>query len=235
MSQAQDYFDICPGLRHEAGNVHYSLRRYFVDTFFEIETRQLKADGLVLDLGGNKLDKRGCFDVSRREFEVLYANISDAKSPDVVCDAENLPFKDGVFSGVICGELLEHVERPEAVLAEAFRVLKSDGRILITCPFLFRVHGDPYDFYRYTEFCWQKMLERAGFSEIHVQPQGRFYSVLFDALRDWLRERKGWKGLKKNRKLVRWLRRLALERDGGITSNILNSYTTGYGITAKKG
>ncbi len=47
--------------------------------------------------------------------------------------AEHLPFRP-VFDTVILGEVLEHVLDPEAVLAEAIRVLKWNGRVIVTVP-----------------------------------------------------------------------------------------------------
>jgi SAM-dependent methyltransferase len=40
-------------------------------------------------------------------------------------DGENLPFKDKEFDFVICNQVLEHVENPEAFLREQMRVSKS--------------------------------------------------------------------------------------------------------------
>jgi SAM-dependent methyltransferase len=45
----------------------------------------------------------------------------------VVGDAGRLPFRDGVFDGVFCSNLLEHVRDPAGVLAEIGRVLRPGG------------------------------------------------------------------------------------------------------------
>ncbi|MEM6885409.1 MAG: methyltransferase domain-containing protein [Verrucomicrobiota bacterium] len=224
----------CPGQEVEAGNIHYSLRRYFVDCFYQREVSALPEGGVILDVGGNKKDKRGCFNISNTQHDVIYANLSDAKSPDVICDAARLPFKDGLFKAVICGELLEHVADPASVVREAWRVLMPGGAILITCPFMFRVHGDPYDFARYTGYYWEELMRELSFTDIKVEPQGRFYSVLYDSLRDWLREREGWRRVKRSKMVVKGLREKALKSDETLDSDMLKSYTTGYGIKAVK-
>jgi ubiquinone/menaquinone biosynthesis C-methylase UbiE len=46
-------------------------------------------------------------------------------------DASALPFKRSSFDVVYCRYLLEHVQDPEMVIREAFRVLKHNGRIFI--------------------------------------------------------------------------------------------------------
>ncbi|MCW5725686.1 MAG: methyltransferase domain-containing protein [Maricaulaceae bacterium] len=49
-------------------------------------------------------------------------------------DAGRLPFADASFDRVICSEVLEHVDDPEAVLAEIIRVLKPDGLVAVSVP-----------------------------------------------------------------------------------------------------
>ncbi|MEM3861980.1 MAG: methyltransferase domain-containing protein, partial [Thermoplasmatales archaeon] len=50
----------------------------------------------------------------------------------VQCDAEQLPYKSKSFNTVVISEILEHVNNPEAVVAEAVRVARK--RVLITTP-----------------------------------------------------------------------------------------------------
>lgn len=47
-------------------------------------------------------------------------------------DAEELPFPDGSFDAVVMNFGLLHLGRPDKALAEAHRVLRSDGRIAFT-------------------------------------------------------------------------------------------------------
>lgn len=45
-----------------------------------------------------------------------------------------LPFKDNTFDVVFWGDNVEHLFKPEKVLAEIRRVLKIDGRLVLSCP-----------------------------------------------------------------------------------------------------
>ncbi len=49
-------------------------------------------------------------------------------------DAERIPFPRDFFDSVFAGELIEHVVNPEKFLAEANRVLKKNGVLIITTP-----------------------------------------------------------------------------------------------------
>lgn len=49
-------------------------------------------------------------------------------------DAEDLPFKDASFDTVLCSEVLEHLENDKKALIEVSRILKRNGRVIISVP-----------------------------------------------------------------------------------------------------
>jgi len=52
----------------------------------------------------------------------------------VAADAARLPFKPGVFSQVICSEVIEHLPDDRTALREMAAVLKTHGSLLLTFP-----------------------------------------------------------------------------------------------------
>ncbi len=46
----------------------------------------------------------------------------------------HIPFKDGTFDLIICSEVLEHLFRPEHIVAEIHRLLTIDGIGIVTVP-----------------------------------------------------------------------------------------------------
>ena len=216
----------------------YSLRRYFVDEFHFRYVPALPPGSRVLDLGGNKIRKRGQFDIEHYDLRVVYANLSTAKQPDVQADATCLPFHDGYFDAVVCSELLEHVPNPSVVLSEAHRVLRDGGTLLICVPFLHRIHGDPYDFGRYTDHYWLCVLQEIGFHDVVIEQQGLFFSVLADFFKQYLSE----VGFRRPfGRVARWLMfrfqrwSLKREQDPRVQAHpFLRSFTTGFGIVAVK-
>lgn len=51
---------------------------------------------------------------------------------------------------IIGTELLEHLPNPALFFQRANDLLNDQGRILISFPFLFKIHADPDDYFRYT-------------------------------------------------------------------------------------
>lgn len=49
-------------------------------------------------------------------------------------DASNMPFEDEIFDTIIMNDAMEHVDKPEKVLEECYRVLKKDGKLYLNFP-----------------------------------------------------------------------------------------------------
>jgi SAM-dependent methyltransferase len=69
---------------------------------------------------------------------------------DVAANAESLPFPANLFQRVECDAVLEHVRRPEQVMAEIARVLAPGGYLHLVTPFCHPFHEYPKDYRRYT-------------------------------------------------------------------------------------
>ena len=153
-----------------------SVRRYFIDQFF-FSKRNL-INGKVIDIGGKKIKKRGLFDISEFSKDITYVNIEKNDKPDILADASSIPLPNESFDTAIMGELLEHVPDPLAVLKEAYRLLKPNGIVLATVPFMYPIHADPFDYGRYTESFWKRAKDLVGFKKIEIEKQGSMFAVL---------------------------------------------------------
>jgi SAM-dependent methyltransferase len=68
----------------------------------------------------------------------------------VAADAHHLPFVGGLFRRIECDAVLEHVRRPEQVMAEMCRVLAPGGYLHVVTPFCHPFHEYPKDYRRFT-------------------------------------------------------------------------------------
>jgi ubiquinone/menaquinone biosynthesis C-methylase UbiE len=71
----------------------------------------------------------------QKEAEALAKQLDLSDRFSFLCaDAGELPYADESFDTAIMNDAMEHVDRPEAVLLEIFRVLRKGGRLYINFP-----------------------------------------------------------------------------------------------------
>lgn len=84
--------------------------------------------------------------------------------PDAfLCDLTSIPKPDASYDSILCNAVLEHVPDPEGVMAEFHRLLRDDGTLVVSVPFLQPFHPTPFDFRRYTRSGLEQLAERNGF------------------------------------------------------------------------
>jgi ubiquinone/menaquinone biosynthesis C-methylase UbiE len=148
-------------------------------TFSQLKNRKLlkkeaiKLRGKILDLGcGNgeysflmaKHKNNKIFALESNERlckEIVNKNIENIEV--ILADGHNLPFTDNTFDACFCNTVLEHVKDPEKVIREIKRVLKKEGTLVISIPFLQEIHADPHDFQRYTPYGLKHLMEENNF------------------------------------------------------------------------
>ena len=155
-----------------------SYRRKRVDA--DLAAAAAHFTGRVLDVGGAR--QRGAF---RRPAGARWvvADIERGFRPDVGADVQALPFRDAVFDAIKATELLEHVPDVARALGECRRVLRPGGHLVITAPFLERLHGDPGDYSRYTRSMWERLLAAADLKPVTIDEQGGYFTHLAGLLR----------------------------------------------------
>ena len=86
-----------------------------------------------------------------------------------LCDPGPVP---GQFDLVICEQVLEHVTDPERAVRTLKTLCRPHGHVVVSTPFLIRVHEDPGDYWRFTADGLRLLLERGGLSPVWVRSWG---------------------------------------------------------------
>lgn len=113
----------------------YASRRQFVRKLLRDEPA-----GRALDVGcgsgGNSAAVRDLgWDVVGVDMSPASVHAAQARGLDVLRgDARRLPFADGTFDLVLSTDAWEHVVEDDLVAAEAWRVLRPGGRLLVSVP-----------------------------------------------------------------------------------------------------
>lgn len=154
-------------------------RRYFSPAVLSLSNAlvprlRAAASGTLLDVGAGTMPFRG--DVVDLVTEYRSLDL-ERRAPDVdfVADVRAMePVGSDSFDVVLCSQVLEHVDQPAVALAEMYRVLRPGGRLVLTVPFLSRLHEEPFDYFRYTRYGLVALLEGSGFQVREVAPAGSF-------------------------------------------------------------
>ena len=132
------------------------------------------APELRLEPGSRLLDF-GCADTPYRRFfprdaEYVAADLPGNPRASLELSAQGtVPAADASFDAVLSTQVLEHVVDPELYLAEAYRVLRPGGRMLLSTHGTFVYHPDPIDLWRWTCAGLQLAVERAGFRVLRFE------------------------------------------------------------------
>lgn len=142
-----------------------------------LEIRQLSRvapiEGDLVEIGEGVVHGPDWIHLPKRNLRSrLTIDLSLSREPSVVANAETLPFCAGFADTILMLNVLEHTQNPLRVLEEARLCLRPQGRLLLSVPFVYRIH-DAVDYFRYTDECLEMLLERAGFSSVSVLPYGR--------------------------------------------------------------
>jgi SAM-dependent methyltransferase len=205
-----------------------TYRRHYVDHCLA----KAPFEGRVLDVGGDKVNKRGAFrPPTGRTQSWEYLNLKESSQPDILGSAESIPLPDGSFDTLLLAEVVEHLEHPDLVLAECSRILRDGGCMVATIPFLYQVHGWPDDFQRWTPPRIERELSKVGLRADVIEPMGGIWAVTLDLIRNYNAGSRSFLG----RVILRVLSRLSplfLRLDQACRHK--HRITTGYYIVARK-
>lgn len=100
---------------------------------------------------------------------------------DVVADL-NLPLDiaSDSFDTVFASSVLEHIWKHDIFLDEVGRVLRPDGKIILVVPFMYWLHEEPHDFFRWTRHALARACDERGFEIIKLEPYGGGIDLMVD-------------------------------------------------------
>ena len=108
---------------------------------------------------------------------------------DLNWNGQIIPLEDNSIDCAIMTEVLEQCPAPENIMREAARVLKPDGILFFTVPFLWPVHDPPLDQYRFTPYALERHLRNAGFVNVELKMPGGWDRSLAQMIAVWVGRR----------------------------------------------
>lgn len=142
-----------------------------------------KISGRVLDIGCGKKPYQHLSKASQYiGLELDTPQNRYDKNADYFYDGIRMPFDDDSFDCLVANQVFEHVFNPSVFLKEANRVLKPNGHFLLTCPFIWDEHEQPFDYARYSSFGLKHVLQECGFSVIEQKKSATGIEAIFQMI-----------------------------------------------------
>lgn len=157
------------------------------------------SEGIIQYFIGDKVKNLYGIDNSKSELRRAEARGFITKQVDF--DSEKFPFMDSFFDVVTCLDVIEHVKNPKFLLREIHRVLRPDGKLIISTPNI-----------RFSDHLF-KLIFKGRFPKTSEDPNlydgGHIHFFTFSDLRSLLtesrfeilkeegvinKEKRGWKG-----------------------------------------
>ena len=131
-----------------------------------------KLYGQCIEFGADYRPEKNFVKPLSKNYKITYSNISPLKKNLLKIDLEKNLKHYLKYDKVIIFNVLEHVSNYKKALKNLFLLLKKNGEVIGSTPFLYQIHGAPKDFTRFTKQHLEKILKESNFKNIQVEELG---------------------------------------------------------------
>ena len=145
-----------------------SILRIFQTEIF----KKFKIEGDIIEFGASeKIDNNFCSPYLKN-CKVTFSNINSSNKEYLNIDLQkNISLKTK-YDYIVVYNVLEHLLDPNLALKNFSTICKKNGKIIGSTPFLFRVHGAPKDYSRFTKDHLKELLRSNNFKHIEILELG---------------------------------------------------------------
>ena len=135
----------------------------------------------VLDYGAGNSPWKGC--ISCVNYHKADIDQNKDNDIDTIIEIEKpLPLEEGSFDLILLTDVLAHTPDIVFTLKECKRLLKTDGVIILTVPFIHRENETPFDYFRMTSFGLKEALNKHGFRIKKIKKVGNVFLTAYSLL-----------------------------------------------------
>lgn len=156
------------------------VERFGIDQFMDFAKKLVRPTDRLLDAGSGSGRYSDFFSFAHYEstdFSDIFHKDS-LKKQDFICTLDAIPQENDTYDVIINTQVLEHVQYPQKVVHELYRVLKPGGKLFLTTNQMWGVHGAPYNFFFYTHYGLKQLFDEAGFTTVFIRPRGGLFWLL---------------------------------------------------------
>ena len=140
--------------------------RKSIKEFVKIVAENLPISEPIVEFGSLQVPGQEGFADLRPFFptmEYMGCDMREGIGVDRVLDLHNIDLPSESVGTVLIMDTLEHIAYPVRALEEVFRILKSDGLVIISSHMNFPIHGFPNDYWRFTPEGFRVLLKPFSF------------------------------------------------------------------------
>jgi len=146
-------------------------------------------EGDLLDFGCGAQPYRHLFEPKCKR----YVSADVAPAHGVVLDlllnpGEPLPLPDKSFDTILSTQTLEHVLDVKLYMSECQRLLRPGGHLILTVPMQWRMHEQPYDYWRFTRHGVMALLSGVELNVCDLSPCGGAWALAGQIINSHLSE-----------------------------------------------
>lgn len=138
------------------------------------ETNKITISGNVIEFGASPYSKNNFSDiVKKKNIKLIHFSDKNIKHKDVINVDLNkkINLKKNYYNTVLYFNVMEHLTNPDNAKKEIYKILKKNGVLIGSAPFLYRFHAAPSDYLRFTK-PYLNFFFRKSFRNIHVKNLG---------------------------------------------------------------
>ena len=136
---------------------------------FQLEIfKKFKVDGDVIEFGASEEIEKNFCNKNFKNCKITYSNLDPSNNKFLNIDLQKDFFLKTKYDYVIIFNVLEHLLDPNLALKNLSSICKKNGKIIGSTPFIFRVHGAPNDYSRFTKDHLVELLKSNNFKNIEI-------------------------------------------------------------------
>ena len=130
--------------------------------------KEFKIEGDVIEFGASSEIYKNFCNTNSENYNITYSNIDSSNKEFLNIDLQKDNSIDIRYNFAVIFNVLEHVLIPNLAIKNISKILKKNGKIIGSTPFIFRIHGAPKDYSRFTKDHLIELLKSNNFENIQI-------------------------------------------------------------------
>jgi SAM-dependent methyltransferase len=133
---------------------------------------------VVADIGCGEQPMRKHIESLGGQYVGIDVTQNSKNNVSIISSITNIPLPENSLDVILCSEVLEHVSNTNEALKELSRLIKKNGKIIVTTPFFYPLHEEPNDFIRLTPYQLKEISSKVNLEVIEIYQTGNELEVL---------------------------------------------------------